>query len=418
MSEFDRLLHELENEEFSASTQQDMGLPADFSEEDLMFAQELGSLFSAEQEEMPPYFVQTLLDAENPRFQPAESGLEHRTYVRVFRRLKLRRRLFRTHTTATPSRSFLRFIPVRRASLAIVSACMMFMLVTMVATGNAFASGLVYLLAGSHSGVVQYRSAPPITRAAPQQPQAKHAASIDYSSKQLGLVQASHMLKFPMYWPSLPDNYAVSKLYLYDGSDQHWTDGPILMFVCNYVPSSGDPHGNGPGVRPFRSGLDHEANQGQIVIWEFKPLGQGKVLQGVKLGAAHQVAIGPNNQAAIYVAGQWVTINKSSHEWAYNGSGELIYERDDVVFWIQGDGQGINQNLLVNVATSLYPFNVANFVRMADRINSVTQSVDDPTGTVVQILDPNSPYGPAIVIVGANTSQSNAASKSGAMHLP
>jgi hypothetical protein len=118
------------------------------------------------------------------------------------------------------------------------------------------------------------------------------------------------------------------------------------------------------------------------------------------------------------VAGQWVTIDKSSHEWAYNGSGELIYERNDVVFWIQGDGQGINQDLLVHIATSLYPFNMTNFVRMADRINGVTQSVDDPTGTVCLILDPNSPGSPAVVIVGADTSQSDAPSKSSAMHLP
>src|SRR5579862_1699391 len=88
MSEFDRRSHGQENEDsLHVSTQHDTGLREDFSAEDLAFAQELATLFSPEAEEMPPYFVQTLLDAENPRYQPVENGLEQRTSVRVFRRL-------------------------------------------------------------------------------------------------------------------------------------------------------------------------------------------------------------------------------------------------------------------------------------------------------------------------------------------
>src|SRR5258708_22953603 len=68
-------------------------IPADFGEEDLAFVEELNALFSPEEEELPPYFAQTLLESEDPRFYPVEPGFEKKTSVRVFRDLKLRRPL-------------------------------------------------------------------------------------------------------------------------------------------------------------------------------------------------------------------------------------------------------------------------------------------------------------------------------------
>ncbi|HEV2655227.1 MAG TPA: hypothetical protein VGT82_09715, partial [Ktedonobacteraceae bacterium] len=144
-SEFDGLEDEKEPSPLSL---QDRDLPDDFSHEDVAFAQELGSLFTLHDEEIPPYFAQTLLEPENPRFQPVERGFEQKTYARVFRRLKLRRRLFRSSK------------PLRRSMLAVVAACLLFMFATMVATGNSFAEGMAILLAGSHSGVLQVASYP------------------------------------------------------------------------------------------------------------------------------------------------------------------------------------------------------------------------------------------------------------------
>src|SRR5258706_6957594 len=95
MSEFDAQMNS--GEEDLASSCQKPGLPPDFSEEDLAFAQELNALFSPEEEELPPYFVQTLLQAEDPRFRPVEHGFEKKTSVRVFHSLKLRRSLFDCH---------------------------------------------------------------------------------------------------------------------------------------------------------------------------------------------------------------------------------------------------------------------------------------------------------------------------------
>src|SRR5207249_6358466 len=100
-------------------------------EEDVAFVQELDSLFALHEEELPPYFVQTLLDSENPRFQPVEHGFEYKTRARVFRRLKLRRRLF--HSLRSPFPSLFNVVPARR-SLVACAVLMLFMLCTVIFT--------------------------------------------------------------------------------------------------------------------------------------------------------------------------------------------------------------------------------------------------------------------------------------------
>ena len=92
-SGFERELNSGENG-FSSLSTKGQDIPADFSEEDIEFVQELNTLFSPQDEELPPYYVQTLLEPDDPRFQAVEPGFEHKTSARVFRRLKLRRRLF------------------------------------------------------------------------------------------------------------------------------------------------------------------------------------------------------------------------------------------------------------------------------------------------------------------------------------
>ena len=70
-------------------------MPHDFTEEDLAFATELHAFFSPEEENLPPYYVQTLLSVDDPDLEPATCGFEHKTNASVFRHLNLRRRLFR-----------------------------------------------------------------------------------------------------------------------------------------------------------------------------------------------------------------------------------------------------------------------------------------------------------------------------------
>jgi len=370
MSEFEGSQYDGSENDLShfSLSMQDKGIPDDFSEDDLAFAQELEALFSPEKEEIPPYFVQTLLESENPRFQPVEHGFEHKTRARVFRRLKLRRRLFPHSRPTFPLRASL--LSARRSFMALAIACVLFMLATMVATSNSFAAGMVYLLSGQHSGVALFSSYPnptpsPKFHAAPAHTQ---QADVDVPHR-MSLMETRQQLNFPIYWPTyLPSHYSPDSINLYRGSEQVWTDGPIMQMVCSYAIPGVQPHGTG-----------------QIIIWEFKPLGDGKVLQGVQIGSSHQIKIGPNGQPGVVVNGQWRSINSSTHAWVDNGSVELIYERNGVIFWIQGDQKdGIDKDgkTLANIATSLTALDVSRIAHMG-RFDGVTQSMDDSTWSFV-----------------------------------
>jgi len=78
MSEFEGLPNAWDRD-FSTLSMQGHDLPADFSDDDVAFAQELDELFALPEEDIPPYYVQTLLDSEEPRFQPVEQGFELKT---------------------------------------------------------------------------------------------------------------------------------------------------------------------------------------------------------------------------------------------------------------------------------------------------------------------------------------------------
>jgi hypothetical protein len=354
MSEFERRLRGSEDDlSHIPHSMQDQTIPEDFSEEDIEFAQEMGTLFSPDLEEMPPFFVQTLLESESPRFQPVEHGFEHKVRARVFRRLKLRRRLFHT------SRSSASLFPVQRSFAALVAAVLLFMLMTMVVTGNSFAAGMVYLFSGPHSGVVQMHNYP----VPAQQSYSAQSSQQDASPPRLSLLEMQQNLNFQIQWPSyLPVHYNVDSVNLYKGSENVWTDGPIMQLVCTL---------SLPGVQPHGSG--------NIIILELKPLGDGKVLQGVAINSSHQIKIGPNGEPGLVVNGQWQNINKTSHTWVDNGSVELIYERNGVIFWIQGDQRdGIDKDgrVLAAVAKSLEPLDVSRVAHMS-RFDGLEQSADD-----------------------------------------
>ncbi len=151
MSEFDGQMNR-EDADSSPVSMSGHKIPDDFSDEDMTFAQELGSLFDIEQEYLPPYFVQTLLDSENPRFQPVEQGFEHKARALVFRRLNLKRRLFgKNHFSVG---SVVAALPARRPLVAFGMAMMLFMLMTAIITGPSFAAGMEILLGGGKTGVM------------------------------------------------------------------------------------------------------------------------------------------------------------------------------------------------------------------------------------------------------------------------
>jgi len=348
MSEFEESLPDWNGSENTLShfSIHDRPLPDDFSEEDIAFAHELESLLIPEQEQTPPYYVQTLLDAEDQRFQAVEPGFEKKVSVRVFRRLHLSRRLYRSYES--PLQAIKKTLSLSRSLL--IAACLLFTLLTMVVTGPAFASGLAILLAGKHSGVMLVQKYPTIASDASHQSQSSGADKVaEPASTDMNLQDAQSKMSFKMYWPTsntLLKNYALNKIYLYR-VHQAWANGPILEL--DYQQTAPDVASLGPG-------------RGKISIYEFKPV--GNVYQVVMLGAAQQIQINTGGQVAIYVNGQWESFNQS-YEWQYDERSELIYELDGVIFWIVGDQRdGVDSTALLSIAKSLNVLDLNHVVHL------------------------------------------------------
>jgi hypothetical protein len=386
MSESKKYYNDEEPEPASLSARE--CLPGDFSEEEVAFAQELDELFSTETEEMPPLFVQTLLAAEDPRLRIAEHGFELKTRARVFRELHLNRRLFR------PQRPSLQSLlgPVSSASrplVALAFTCMLFILLTMTITAPSFASGLNYLLAGAHTGVLQVNSLPPLTTSSSpnvSNPHSQQKAQPSASDpKQISLFEAQNQLHFSMFLPDyIPARYTQSDLYMYRG-DQSWADGPVLVLDYSY---------SLPGVdlRP-------------ITIYEFKPRGNVKVLQVVKDGAAKQVQISSNgDHSAIYVEGYWTQQTNSSSLWVYGHRSEIIKEdpKQQVVLWISGDKRdGMDEAELSAITQSLHVLD-----HNRSHFNRVIQSDEEDATTlfsndVICLDNSDNSGGPSFRLIGA-----------------
>jgi len=342
MSEYENQNHKERDNLFPSTIEPD--LPADFSEEDVVFAQELGTLFSAPDEILPPYYAQTLLQAEDPRYNVVDNTFAQKTRARVFRKLKLRRRLFfRRQSPLGMVGESLREITSRKTMLTWAAVLMLVMMLTVAFTAPSFGQGMALLLHGSKNGVLKVKSAPKIVHQSfsPAVPY-----NYDINPKQVPLITARGMLHFSIYWPQwVPANYTLNGINIYVDSTNTWADGPIVDLVYDVDTSHITPKGTG-----------------QIVIREFMPLEQ--VLQVVQDGNAY--GIDPdqygNNPRAIYVDGQWLTTGKMpSQIWRSGGRSEVIYQQGGVVFWIAGDQRdGISKNLLWKMAQSLQTITPTN----------------------------------------------------------
>ncbi|MDQ2714164.1 MAG: hypothetical protein M3Z08_04580 [Chloroflexota bacterium] len=363
-------------------------LPADFSEEELVFAHELETLFSIDEERIPPYFVQTLLETEDPRFVPVARGFEHKTNAAVFRRLKLKRRLF---SASRPSLSqFAQGVGRRRSLLTLVAGLLIFMLVTVVFTAPSFASGVQLLLGNTRTGVYQVRGnfhTPPPAQAAAVL--ADIGSDIDSQPTEIGLLSVQQLLPFSLYWPQTsPTNYTLGQVYINQAPDQRWADGPVVELQYTYT---------GPGALI-------QGQTAQLAIREFKP--RGDVYQVVESGAAQGIGTDQNGHAqAIYINGQWGIINKYSRRWLSNQHSELMFQRDGVVFWIAGDQhEGMDMNALLNVANSLQVLDVSRVMHEGVSMNYVAQVEQDVPGPfdsdILLVFPDNGSGGPYLWLGG------------------
>ena len=364
MNEFDQELNNESNDILSL-TASEQEVPPDFGEDDLVFAHELNSIFSPEQEELPPYFVQTLLASEDRLFRPVEPGFEHKTRARVFRRLKLHRRLFHAPRSVFDALiTGLSNIYARGSLLVSAIAFMLIMLVTVAFTVPSFVTGMSILLRGSHGGVYQVSTYPKGVHTFLHHHRLSRNNAIN-QPEQLTVLAAEQQLHFKIYYPqSLPHNYTLDSISLFHGAAPLWINGPVIELV--YSPT---------GIKA--------KGTGQIVIREFLPTEE--VLPVVQDKAVHPIQVDQYGQpAAIYINGQWQLKSKNSYKWFFGGRSELIYQQNGVLFWIAGDqNDGIGEKVLWNLAQSLrqtIPFN--HYIRLMGDMSYI------PQANLSDILDP------------------------------
>ena len=376
MSEFEKQFHSEGDNLFSLSITEP-SLPTDFSEEDVAFAQELSQLFSPEKEELPPFFVQTLLEAEDPRYIPLDHEFAQKTSARVFRSLKLRRRLFSQQRSVLRSMvGALQEIISRKTLLAWAAVLMLIMTFTVAFTAPSFVEGVAMLLHGAPAGVLKMHHYPK---------EVHHYTPPSYNDptlpKPINLLAAEQQLHFKIYWPQhMPSNYFLAAINIYEDPHNNWADGPVVELVYSLNADSAPLKGTG-----------------QIVIREFKPLIQ--TLQVVQDDAAYPIQPDANgNPRAIYVDGQWLTRGKVARIWAYGGRSEVIYQQDGVVFWIAGDQRdGIGKKALWAVAQSLQVLPFTHPTLLKDAVATLWQAGDTINGpflndVVAVFSDNNNPY--------------------------
>lgn len=337
-------------------------LPPDFNEDDLDFAEELHTLFSPVDEELPPYYVQTLLDSENPRYSVADTVFAQKTSARVFRSLKLRRRLFPAHRSLFSSvGEALREITSRRNLLAWTAVLVLIMLCTVAFTAPSFERGMTMLLSGARGGVLRVHQYPGGVKPSSN---ATSESNIVPPS-QISLLQAQAQLHFKIYWPeSMPVNYTLSAINIYKSPANTWADGPVLELVYTMTTNGAAPKGTG-----------------EIVIREFKPLEE--VLQVVQDGAAHPIGVDQyGNAQAIYVAGQWLPRVKSwLPVWSSLYRSEIISQQAGVVFWIAGDQRdGMNEQTLWPIARSMHTIAYTHPGFFRGAVATVLQADDSASG--------------------------------------
>ncbi|HXZ03271.1 MAG TPA: hypothetical protein VEH81_00480 [Ktedonobacteraceae bacterium] len=371
---------------------QEYPLPADFDEEDIAFVEEFRDLFVPEEEELSLFNEPTLSAFEDTHDYSLEPGFEQRTSARVFQRLNLRRRLF--HTPQTVFGLFIygsSSIFTRLSLLASAAAVALIVLCTVAFTAPSFAAGLTILLHGARGGVYLANSYPKnVHKLTHKQKIWQNTAK--NQSDQISLLSAQQQLHFQMYWPeSMPNNYALDSMYLYQTTDTPWADGPIMELIYNL-------HGIA------------SKGTGQIVIREFKP--NEEVLQLVQDDAAYPIQMNQQGQPqAIYVDGQWILYGKT-FLWITGGRCELIYQQNGVLFWIASDQRdGIGEKDLWKIAMSLHTTTFSHTsMLMIGKETLVTQAslgdVRDAFATDVLVIYPDgSPNGAYIITVSSYLSE-------------
>ncbi|HXZ05205.1 MAG TPA: hypothetical protein VEH81_10250, partial [Ktedonobacteraceae bacterium] len=242
----------------------------------------------------------------------------------------------------------------------------------------------------AHSGVYQVSTYPKSVHIFSHKHRFSHM-NRDYQLREITLLAAQQQMHFKIYWPlSLPHNYDLSSIYLYHGTEESWSDGPIieLVYSLNGVKSKGT---------------------GQIVIREFLPTED--VLQVVQDKAVHLIQLNQYGQpSAIYINGQWKWDSNYSYKWFYGERSELIYQQNGVLFWIAGDQRdGIGAKDLWSIAQSFRTLSFDHNMLMRSEMPGVTQAnladaLDPFSQEIVRIFPDDNPDSAYYLSVSSNQS--------------
>lgn len=350
--------------------------PEDFSLDEELFAGEMNALFGVAREDLPPLYIETLLESE--RVSHVMPGFEQKLTYQVFRRLELERRPLIEARRGLPSWRDLLDTPRQMARPLVVSlsALLVCMVLTMGLASPAFGAGLRILL--GQTGVEQSNGYPLHVHT----PTARDHRGI------LGNQGAFEPVTTPVFWLGATNgNYAYQGTQLLDPSGK-WSKGPVVDLQYSLLTPS--------------------AGSGIVDIREFQVSSQyAAVLQVVQAGSATSTQVGA--LPAIYVDGVWIPVSKRdqntmngmmtpaaapSYTWESDIQSELIFERDGVVFWMVADQRdGIGQAELTKLAQVLTPttYTVLQSQRpwgLREVGETMLQSLQSPHGREVYHLVP------------------------------
>jgi hypothetical protein len=294
----------------------DSSLPADFTPDEAQFVEVLRDFFAPERDELPPLYVQTLIGEATQR--PMEASFEQKMTYQVFRRLGLARRpLFDATRGAAWTRPAVVVRRLGRVGGALATAVLALMVLSVVLASPSFAAGVRILL--GHTGVQQVSSYPAGVRP---------SASMVHRQ---GMRQGTPS---PLTWVEWLGPSAAGYTYqaVSVNAPQEWSDGPVME------------------LRYVRSGQTQ--GSGMLDIREFRMAPTlASILQVVAEGSATPVMVG--DFAGVYVDGEWVRTGARPF-WQSGARGELIFERDGLIFWIVADQRdGIGQQQLVAAAEQM-----------------------------------------------------------------
>jgi hypothetical protein len=320
----------------------DYGYPADFSPDEIEFAAVLRDLFSAEREELPPLYVQTL--AGDGRCPPVESSFEQKVTYQVFRRLGLQRRPLVDPHQVRPLAQYAPVVPpmrrLGRMGGAVATCAVALMLLSVVVASPSFAVGIRMLL--SHTGVQPVSSYPPGVH-----------SSASVSPRKPNSAVTSVPLTQVDWFGRAVEKYVYQ--YTQVNSPQEWSDGPVVELV--YTRQDNSPGSGWLDVREFR----------------LSPAYAG-VLQVVADGSADSVMVG--DLPGVYVDGRWVR-STPRPGWETGIKSELIFERDGLIFWIVADQRdGTGQDQLVAAAQQLQSVSLHSLTSSRPSLRAVTQDLE------------------------------------------